>query len=381
LRCLGIDPGSLSIDLCGIDGGRTVVDEAVPTRAALADPDAFVERLERLGPFQCIVGPSAYGLPLTTGADLSEEAIRLALLSPAGEEGGIGGLGRLLRALARSPLPIIFTPGVVHLSTVPAHRKLNRVDLGTADKVCAAALAIHDQAHRRRAGLADTSFILLELGGAFTAAVAVNNGRIVDGVGGSSGPIGAQASGGLDAEVAMLAGRVTKAMVFGGGVADVCGEAVSDADALAHPATARARLAWDAYIEGAVKAVAALQVTLPRPTEVILSGRLARSAAVFAALSARLSSVAPVTLLDGFARIAKQAAQGAALIADGLAGGEHASLVEVLQLRGASGSALDWLYVVTPEHARARLGIGRSAPERGERRQEQGDLPAPGPSG
>ena len=136
-----------------------MVDESVPTRVALADPTAFVERIAGLGPFDCIVGPSGFGLPLTRGADLSEEAVRLALLALPGEHSGIGGLGALMRALARSSLPVVFTPGVVHLPTVPAHRKLNRVDLGTADKVCAAALGVDDQMRRRRCDLEDTSFI------------------------------------------------------------------------------------------------------------------------------------------------------------------------------------------------------------------------------
>ena len=38
---------------------------------------------------------------------------------------------------------------------------------------------------------------------------------------------------------------------------------------------------------------------------------------------------------------AKQGAQGAALLADGLAGGRHAPLVERLRIREASGSVLD----------------------------------------
>ena len=87
--------------------------------------------------------------------------------------------------------------------------------MGTADKVCAVALAIREQADARGvAPVQDVSFILLELGGAFTAAIAVDGGRIVDGVGGSSGPLGMRAAGALDGEVAFLAGSVTKSLVF-----------------------------------------------------------------------------------------------------------------------------------------------------------------------
>ena len=49
----------------------------------------------------------------------------------------------------------------------------------------------------------------------------------------------------------------------------------------------------------------------------------------------------PVELLRGFAVVAKHAAQGAALVADGLAGGTAAPLVETLGVREASGTALD----------------------------------------
>src|SRR2546426_7705746 len=42
------------------------------------------------------------------------------------------------------------------------------VDMGTAEKVCAAALAIDEQARRFARPLADVSLVLLELGGAFT---------------------------------------------------------------------------------------------------------------------------------------------------------------------------------------------------------------------
>src|SRR5256885_14197548 len=160
-------------------------------------------------------------------------------LTAPGESGGIGGLSALVRALARTPLPVVLTPGVVHLPTVPEYRKVNRVDMGTAEKVCAAALAIDEQARRFARPLADVSLVLLELGGAFTAAVAVAGGRIVDGVGGSGGvgPLGFRASGALDGEVAYLAGAVPKALLFRGGAAarPGWGEQTPAPQRLSHP--------------------------------------------------------------------------------------------------------------------------------------------------
>ena len=124
---------------------------------------------------------------------------------------------------------MIFTPGVIHLPTVPAHRKVNRIDLGTADKVCAAAAAIEEQGRRLDIPYAETSFVLAELGGAFTAVLSVEGGRIVGGQGGSSGPLGYLACGALDGEVACLLGSVSKETVFSGGVAFVAGQPRRDA--------------------------------------------------------------------------------------------------------------------------------------------------------
>jgi len=64
-----------------------------------------------------------------------------------------------------------------------------------------------------------------------------------------------------------------------------------------------------------------------------------------------------VEVLSGFGAVAKHAAQGAALLADGLAGGSAAPLVGALGIREATGTVLDYLYVISPEAARRRLGI------------------------
>ena len=346
-RVVGVDPGTISIDVCGLDAGQPYLDLSVPTAEALADPGAFVSRLRGSSPPDLIAGPSGYGLPLVTAAAATDEDLRLAYLAPPGEAGGIGGLRRLAQVLGGSGLPVVYTPGVIHLDTVPAHRKLNRVDLGTADKVATAALGIATQMDRLRCPPGETSFILLELGGAFTAALAVHGGQIVDGLGGTSGPLGWRSAGAWDGEVAYLAGEVTKDHLFRGGarfVAEQSGEG---------PRTALA-----AVVESAAKAVRALSVATPEPREILLSGRALEEPGVEEGLGASLASLAPVRRLQGFARVAKSAAQGAAVLADGLAGGRWTELVATMRLRAARGTALDHLVVISPAAARRRLGLG-----------------------
>jgi predicted butyrate kinase (DUF1464 family) len=335
---IGIDAGTVSLDLCGLDGGRVFLDRSFATRDALADPAMLIALLEAAAPLDLVVAPSGYGLPLTAARDLADADLTLAFLAAEGQSGGIGGLRSLVRALAHSSLPVVLTPGVIHLPTVPAHRKVNRVDMGTADKVCAVALAIRAQAARRSCGEHEVSFMLLELGGAFTSAIAVEDGRIVDGLGGTSGPLGARAAGALDGEVAFLLERVSKATLFTGGVETMGGSP----------------MAWDAFRESAAKAVAALSVSAPRARDVVLSGR---HAGVLLSVAGSIFADRKVHLLEGFAAVAKQGAQGAALVADGLAGGTSKALVDTLGIRDASGTVLDHLHVISTAVARKRLGI------------------------
>ncbi len=359
-KVIGIDPGTVSVDLCGLEDGRVFLDLSIPTAEALASPSRLPDLIEQHAPLDLVVGPSGYGLPLTAARDLTEADLRLACLAAEGETGGIGGLRSLVRALGRVSPTVLLTPGVVHLATVPAHRKVNRVDMGTAEKVCAVALAIRERAERRRCAVQDVSFILLELGGAFSAAIAVDGGRIVDGVGGSSGPLGMRAAGALDGEVAFLAGSVSKRHVFSGGAAAVAGLPDASAEDLAASQAPAARVAWEAYMESAAKAVSALAVAVPQAHEVLLSGRNARSARVRAELDHRLRGVVDgvsVHGLQGFAAVSSQAAQGAALIADGLSGGAAKTLVDRMDIRGASGTVLDHLFLISPQDARAHLGL------------------------
>jgi predicted butyrate kinase (DUF1464 family) len=120
---------------------------------------------------------------------------------------------------------------------------------------------------------------------------------------------------------------------------------------------ARRDTAVEAFVEGAMKAIHGLLVSVPAPREIMLSGRALAEPGVGSRLERGLGSIAPVRRLEGFARIAKGAAQGAAILADGLAGGAFAPLVDRMRLRAASGTVLDHLVVITPAAARRRLGI------------------------
>jgi predicted butyrate kinase (DUF1464 family) len=321
-RVAGVDPGTVSFDLCVLDAGEVVLERSFPTADVATDPAVLVDALVAHGPFEVVVGPAGYGLPLVPVSQVGERELSLMLLVRSDEPHGrfgVGGMRSIVRALIAAELPLVFCPGAIHLPTIPAYRKWNRIDLGTADKVASAALCIAEQARRLDVAFDETSFVMLELGGAFSAALAVAGGRIVDGIGGSAGPIGARACGAMDAEVAYLIGpALSKRTVFSGGALD-------------------GAEGWLALEEGAAKAALALTVGAPEPREILLTGRNARR--LVDALGARLAHVAPVRLAEG----GKAAAHGAAVLADGLAGGRYAPLIECLGVREASGSVLDHL--------------------------------------
>jgi predicted butyrate kinase (DUF1464 family) len=350
-RVAGVDPGTVTFDVCVLDDGDVVLERSFSTEDVGADPARLVETLAGHGPYDLVLGPAGYGLPLVPAEQAGERELALMLLLRADEPHGrvgIGGMRAIVRALIAAGLPLVFGPGAVHLPTIPAHRKWNRVDLGTADKVASAALCITDQASRLGVDLAETSFVMLELGGAFSAALAVDGGRIVDGLGGSAGPIGARACGALDAEVAYLLGSaLSKRTVFSGGALDPHGDLSVGLETLR--GDPRHRDGWLALEEGAAKAALAMTVSVPAPPEILVTGRLAQVPGVLDALRERLAGLAPVRSGGGVA-----AARGAAVLADGLAGGRYAALVERLRLRDASGTPLDHLRVHGAERVRLR---------------------------
>ena len=348
-RVAGIDPGTVSIDVCVLDRGEVLLDQSVRSADLAVDPAPLVDALVAHRPLDIVLGPAGYGLPLIPGERVGERELGLMVLlrrDQARADVGIGGMRAMVRALIGAGLPLVFGPGAIHLPTVPEYRKWNRIDLGTADKVASAALCIVDQADRLGLSYEETSFIMLELGGAFSAALAIDRGRIVDGLGGSSAPIGGRSCGALDAEVAYLLGpALSKETVFSGGALDPRGELdLSPPGALeALRGDPGRRDGWLALEEGAVKAALTVTASVPAPREILVTGRLADAPGLLDALRERLARVATVRNTTGLGASASTAAQGAALLADGLAGGRYAPLVERLRLREAGGTALDHL--------------------------------------
>lgn len=286
-RVIGIDPGTVSFDICGLENGRVFLDTTLPSKEFAANPQALIDILTSAQPVDLIAAPSGYGLPLVPIEKFGDQERFLFTLVDERERERIpvlGGMGKMIPLMKDCGLPLLFIPGVIHLPTVPRHRKANKLDMGTADKLCCLALGIYDQARHLDIDYQDTSFILAEVGGAYTAVMAVEWGQVTDGLGGTTAGPGYYSLGGMDGELAYLLAGFPKEVLFSG-------EAAYMAD--------RPDLSADDFFE---------------------------------------------------------AAQGAALLADGLAGGRFRKLVEVMEIEGASGTVLDHKSQLIRKAARAAQG-------------------------
>lgn len=333
-RVIGIDPGTSSWDLVGLEHGHLFFERSIPTSEVKSNPHELITLLESLN-LDLLVAPSGYGLPLKKVKDLTSHELRLITLKRE-DDAAVMGLSTVLELLKLTSVAAYILPGVKHLPTVPEFRKINKIDMGTPDKVCTAALAIAEQAARLGIAYDQTSFILVELGSAFNAVLAIEQGKIVDGIGGTLAQLGFSAAGRMDGELAYLLGGFKKELLYRGGVKDILGKNIQPEELLHERDTP----AFKAYIEGIAKDVAEMRISLGHePLEIVISGKLAYLEQVLGdTLGTHLEPV------KGFARV-KHAAQGAALIADGLAGGRYANLVECLELQHCKHSSLDFIFL------------------------------------
>lgn len=357
MRVLGIDPGTDSFDLCGLDNNNLILDTTIQTRLIAKEPSLLAQTISELGPLDMILGPSGYGVPLISIQDVDRFLFRQMFLPRKGDEdaGLRVDFHALLKSLMKLNVKMCFTPGVIHLSTVPRHRKVNRIDMGTADKLCSAALALWNHARSHGLKYDEASFIMLELGHTFTAGLGVEGGEVVDGIGGSCAPIGYRSLGGMDGEVAYLLGGFSKSTLFTGGVLSVAGNDDFSPDELVNSSEEAHQTALEAYLESLEKMVATLNIAVKHPKEILLSGRLTRYKSFLGKVVSRLDRFGKARRVEGYARIAKEAAQGAALLADGLMGGVNSNLVDAMKIREASGSILDHIYLKKVQGLQARF--------------------------
>ncbi len=367
-----MDPGTKSFDLVVVEDDRVVWERSVDTVRVAEEPSSLVEAVEEAGDVDLIAGPSGYGAPLIYNHEIIDPEVfaREVLLLTRKEdlEEGIkrGELGiavykaivDVVKEFHARRLPVVYIPSVVLLPTVPTSRKLNKLDMGTADKMAIAALAVHDQCERLSLELSDARLIVVEMGFGYNAAIAVESGRIVDGLGGTLTYMGFLTMGAVDAEVAVAGRSWARSDVFYGGAATICGSL--DPDFVIEEGLKGVEpyaSALEALVDSVSKAARALTSTVKRPREVVLSGRLTRNEDLFKLVSDALSDVAPVVRLKGLlgSRLAKEAAQGYALIAEGLAGGFFKPLVDHLRIAEAKGTVMSWLHHPRLAEAKERL--------------------------
>jgi predicted butyrate kinase (DUF1464 family) len=327
LRVVGTDPGTSSLDLLLMSDGVILDQTRLEPAQLREDPGILSEWLARWSPLDLVAAPSGYGVPLVRGEAFTEDHLeQMSLVRPdeRGRDSGVIGFRSWVRSFVRSGAPLVFLPGGFHLPTIPAHRKVGGIDLGTADKVAVAALALWFDS-QEAGGFGRSTFAVVEVGSAFTAVLVVDGGQLVDATAGTRGPLGLRSGGAWDGEMAYWRGPLAKDDLFRGGLADL------------------GALGPAAYRESIRKHVAALQAVTPFE-RIYLSGRgLERPEVMDLTVDALagLGRVGPLPTLAG--AWVKQAAQGSALLADALAGGRFAPLAESLRLADTSGSVWDVL--------------------------------------
>lgn len=373
MRVLGIDPGTKSFDLCGLENGEVYFEEILDTSKVAKKPELLIEATEKAMPLDLITGPSGYGVELTYLRDLNIQTLKdwyltyILLLKGEDLEAALkkGDIGIMVYSamtetaveMKRRGWSVCYIPGVIGLPTVPAHRKINKLDMGTVDKMCIGALGVYDQAKKLNIPYSEVSFILVEMGFGYNAVLSINEGKIVDGIGGTTGGIGFLTAGGMDAEIMQLVGNWEKVDIFTGGGISVSNKLSPEELIECADTDERCGVAWGAMIEGIVKGVASMMVTIPHPKEILISGRLTRIKRVKDELSEKLAKFAPVRRIGWLqgARRVKESAQGYAIVADGLTGGKFAELIEWMGIKNAKGTALDHIYHPKGKSIRQKL--------------------------
>ena len=349
-RVIGIDPGSLSWDFFGLNKDEVILDTSISSKELINEPQKAITIIKSVEDIDLMVAPSGFGLPLKKVADLTEQDIHYTLLKFKEEDKQkLIGLGEVLRLIKAEKIHGVIVPGVKHLPTIPRYRKINKIDMGTADKLCTAVCGIRDQMDNFHISPQKTNFIMVEIGYGFTAVLAIEKGQIIDGIGGSN-IMGFKACGSLDGELAYLIKTVKKKNIYKGGVSYIAGyEDLSLREImLLAERDDQTKVALDAYISSVKKAVYAISSSFTDKSniqEILLAGRGANLVYLREKIVSNLNEVAPARIMKSYSHLSKRAAQGAAFIANGLLDGDYKPIIDNLRLKEATGSILDDIYI------------------------------------
>ncbi len=367
VRVIGIDPGTKTIDLCLLEDGVVKDELSVDSYEAASNPNIIVKYVLKLMPVDLIVGPSGYGVEVTYIDEIPDNIfedwyytyILLARKEEILEGVSKGDVGSfiyyamvgMVREFKKMKLPVVFIPGIINLPTVPTHRKLNKVDLGTADKLAVTALAVYKTVERFNIPLQNVNFILTEMGFGYNAVIGVKEGVVVDAFGGTTmlGP-GFLTMSYADLEVVQLIKNWVKTDVFTGGVSYIANVKKPEELVECLRVNEVCLQAWEAFLEGIIKAIHALIPTTGLPPLLYTSGRLSKIKEVVNELNVKLQEspvfkhvvLNPVGNLRGAVK-SKETAQGYALVGDGLVGGVYKDVVNHLKIKEAKGTSLDYI--------------------------------------
>ncbi len=320
MRALGIDPGTSRWAFAFLEDGKLAEEAAIPSAEIKKRPEKVLDFTSRA---DLTVAPSGYGRPVKRVSKLSERDFFEILLRRGGDS-EVMGLERVLRLLKKERVNAHIIPGVKLLPTVPKRRKKGKIDMGTPDKLCVAIAGIVDQTKRLGISYNHTSFVLAEIGAGFDAFLAVKDGQIVDGIGGT---ISSGTWRGRDGEIMYLRGELRKADLL------------------------KDKVSVDVIAKGAINDIRKLREECCL-REVLVSG--SKSEMLLGLLKYEFKSVRRLESCGS-----SNAAYGAAIIADGLAGGRYEELVDLVKIKEAKGSNLYYTGLKYGDFKRAGRGDKR----------------------
>jgi len=342
VRILGIDPGTVSFDLCLFEDREIKFEESIPSSVVAERPEDMVEKCLSMES-NAIIAPSGYGLPNRRLSEISErEMFELTLVREEDRVPVLDGMKKFFAIAREAGLEILFLPGVIQLPTVPRWRKFNKIDMGTADKMCIGALSVELVSQKKGVTYSEVNHIVVELGGGYNGVITIEKGRIINGIGGTlfPGPSFMNA-GAMDGEIAYLLRGFEKNLLFQGGASYLTGSEslpIEDFARELHPE------AFNAFIEGILFAVCS-QRALLGSREIYLSGRLTKYENIYNPVKACLEEIGyTVSLLPTLSGKSKAAAQGYAMVGNGIYGGCYEPLVKHMMIDKAEGSVTDYVY-------------------------------------